>query len=31
MRISEDDLGVVFVKEATKKLGLPFKKTRPAV
>lgn len=25
MRISEDDLGVVFVKEATKKLGLPFK------
>ena len=25
MRISEDDLGVVFVKEAAKKFGLPFK------
>ena len=25
MRVSEDDLGVVFVKEATAKLGLPFK------
>ncbi len=25
MRISEDDQGVVFVKEATAKLGLPFK------
>lgn len=25
MRVSEDDLGVVFVKEAAAKLGLPFK------